>query len=84
MTPINGYTTTNTLMIYPLPLDELLDAYLSATVPQFPGLALDRSECELGVRAGQVIDKSYGQPVCPAVLVRNPISASSKTPPGRS
>ena len=80
VTPINGYTTRMLLIVYPLPLEELLDTLPSATVPQFPGIALDRGEAELGVRARHLIDVSYGQPICPAVIVTNPILHNTKTP----
>ena len=80
VTPINGYTARATTMIYPLQVEELLDEYPSATCPQFPGICLDRCEVELGVRASHVLDKCYGQPIAPAIVVQSPLRTSTNTP----
>ena len=78
--PINSYTTRMLLIVYSLPLEELLDTLPSATVPQFPEIALDCGEAKLGVWARHLIDVSYGQPICPAVIMTNPILNNTKTP----
>ena len=70
--PTNGYLSKATLLIFSLPIEQMLDEYPSAACLQWPGLAFDRIEMDLD-RTRHVLEKNHGQPICPAVSCPQPI-----------
>ena len=73
MVPLSATMGKIMIMFYPLPPEELLEEHPLAQHPQFPGLKVLSLECPLGIPSGDLVDRQWGSPILPAILVASPL-----------
>ena len=78
--PVAAQRMKATLLLYPLPVDELLQANPLTKNERFPGIVIHREEFELGFNPTSLVDKPVGGPILPAILPGTSLKAGSKVP----
>lgn len=79
--PIAAQKAKAIMLVFPLPIDELLKANPLAGDIRFPGIAVHKEEIELGFDPATLIDKAVGGPCLPAIIPGTALKSGGKVPP---
>lgn len=79
--PIAAQKAKTIMVIYPLPMDELLESNPLAADLRFPGIPVHKEEIELGFDPASLFDKIVGGPTLPAILPGTVLKAGGTVAP---
>ena len=80
--PVSVSKAKLTVLLFPLPAEQLTSDHPLAKDPGFPGIAIHRQEIDLGLKAAAIFDKRMGSPIVPAILPGSPLKTGQSIPKG--
>ena len=68
VTPTSAYEAKVRLVLFPVPKADLEAEQPMQHDPRFTGLLVTSTDVDIGIRYTEILDDSFGSPICPAVL----------------